>query len=44
MKHVFYQFYILEQGFQTWIGPEGQTVKIENRDENRLFKHKEPDF
>ena len=27
---------------QNWIGPEGRTVKTENRDENRFFKHKEP--
>ena len=30
--------------FQNWTGPGGRTMKIENRDENRFFKPKEPDF
>ena len=30
--------------FQNRIGPGGRTVKTENRDENRFFKPKEPDF
>ena len=32
------------QGFQNRTGPRGQTVKTENRDENRFFKPEEPDF
>ena len=32
------------QGFQTRTGPGRRTMKIENRDENRFFKHKESDF
>ena len=32
------------QGFQTRTGPGGRTVKTENRDENRFFKHKKLDF
>ena len=31
-------------GFQNRTGPGGRTVKIENQDENRFFKPKEPDF
>ena len=34
----------LDHGFQNWTRPGGQTVKIGNRDENRFFKPKEPDF
>ena len=30
--------------FQNRTGPGGRTVKTENRDENRFFKPKEPDF
>ena len=30
--------------FQNWTGPGGRTVKTGNRDENRFFKPKEPDF
>ena len=33
-----------KHGFQNWTGPGGRTVKTENRDENRFFKPKEPDF
>ena len=31
-------------GFQNRTGPGGWTVKTGNRDENRFFKPKEPDF
>ena len=31
-------------GFLNRTGPEGRTVKTGNRDENRFFKPKEPDF
>ena len=31
-------------GFQNRTGSGGWTVKTGNRDENRFFKHKEPDF
>ena len=31
-------------GFQNRARPGGQTVKTENRDENRFFKPKEPNF
>ena len=31
-------------GFQNRTGPGGRTVKTGNRDENRVFKPKEPDF
>jgi len=31
-----------EHSSQNRTGPGGHTVKIENRDENRFFKHKEP--
>ena len=34
----------VHQGFHNRTGPGGQIVKIGNRDENRFFKHKEPDF
>ena len=34
----------IKQGFQNRTGLGGQTVKTENRDENRFFKPKEPDF
>ena len=30
--------------FQNRTGPGGRTVKTGNRDENRFFKPKEPDF
>ena len=30
--------------FQNRTGPGGRIVKTENRDENRFFKPKEPDF
>ena len=33
-----------KHSFQNQTGPGGQTVKIENRDVNRFFKHKEPNF
>ena len=33
-----------KHGFQNRTGPGGRTVKTENRDENRFFKPKEPDF
>ena len=31
-------------GFQNRTRPGGRIVKTENRDENRFFKPKEPDF
>ena len=34
----------VQQGFQTRIGQGGRTVKIGNRNKNRFFKHKEPNF
>ena len=33
-----------EHCFQNRTGPGGRTVKTGNRDENRFFKPKEPDF
>ena len=33
-----------DHGFHNRTGPKGRTVKIENRDENRFFKPKKPDF
>jgi len=30
--------------FQNRTGPGGRTMKTVNRDENRFFKHKKPDF
>ena len=33
-----------KHSFQNQTGPGGQTVKTRNRDENRFFKPKEPDF
>ena len=33
-----------EHCFQNQTGPGGRTVKTENRDKNRFFKPKEPDF
>ena len=35
---------LLEHCFQNRTGPGGRTVKTGNRDENRFFKPKEPDF
>ena len=35
---------IYGHGFQNRTGPGGRTVKTENRDGNRFFKLKEPDF
>ena len=31
-----------DHSFQNWTGPGGRTVKTENQDKNRFFKHKEP--
>ena len=33
-----------EHSSQNRTGPGGRTVKTGNRDENRFFKHKEPNF
>ena len=33
-----------KHGFQNVTGPGGRTVKTGNRDENRFFKPREPDF
>ena len=35
---------VVNHGFQNRTGPGGWTVKTGNRDENRFFKPKEPDF
>ena len=37
-------FYTFAHCFQNRTGPGGRTVKTGNRDENRFFKLKEPDF
>ena len=34
----------IKHSSQNRTGPGGRTVKTENRDENRFFKNKEPDF
>ena len=53
MGYAFLRFHIFKQkdtkrtkqhGFQNRTRPEGRTVKTGNRDENRFFKLKEPDF
>ena len=33
-----------DHSFQNRTGPRGRIMKIGNQDENRFFKHKEPDF
>ena len=35
---------VMIHSFQNRTGSGGRTVKTENRDENRFFKHKESDF